>query len=70
MERFVSTELISSSFFYKYKCIPFHIVSSFCLCCLFVFFDVRRYRDTIVGQMKRMGSSLDWSREAFTMDQV
>eukprot|EP00026_Physarum_polycephalum_P001667 Phypoly_transcript_01669.p1 GENE.Phypoly_transcript_01669~~Phypoly_transcript_01669.p1 ORF type:complete len:1006 (+),score=183.69 Phypoly_transcript_01669:169-3186(+) len=26
------------------------------------------YRETIVGQMKRMGSSLDWSREAFTMD--
>jgi leucyl-tRNA synthetase len=23
-----------------------------------------------VGQMKRMGSSLDWSREAFTMDPV
>ncbi len=25
--------------------------------------------DTIVGQCKKMGSSLDWSREAFTLDQ-
>eukprot|EP00026_Physarum_polycephalum_P001453 Phypoly_transcript_01455.p1 GENE.Phypoly_transcript_01455~~Phypoly_transcript_01455.p1 ORF type:complete len:1115 (+),score=189.55 Phypoly_transcript_01455:428-3346(+) len=27
------------------------------------------YRDRIVDQLKRLGSSLDWSREAFTMDQ-
>ena len=43
MERFVSTKLISSSFFYNYKCIPFHI--SFppfvYVVCLFVF-DVRK----------------------------
>ncbi|HCR52552.1 TPA: valine--tRNA ligase [Candidatus Kaiserbacteria bacterium] len=26
--------------------------------------------DTIVGQLKTMGASLDWSREAFTLDEV
>ncbi|MEK7606257.1 MAG: valine--tRNA ligase [Patescibacteria group bacterium] len=26
--------------------------------------------DTIVGQIRRMGSSIDWSREAFTLDEV
>lgn len=28
------------------------------------------YRDRIVSQLKRIGSSLDWDREAFTMDDV
>ena len=28
------------------------------------------YSAQIVNQLKRIGSSLDWSREAFTMDQV
>ena len=27
-------------------------------------------RDTIVGQIKRMGSSIDWSREAYTLDKA
>lgn len=26
--------------------------------------------DTIIGQVKKMGSSLDWSREAFTLDET
>ncbi|MBU0661505.1 valine--tRNA ligase [Patescibacteria group bacterium] len=30
----------------------------------------RESHDTIVGQAKKMGSSLDWSREAFTLDEV
>ena len=28
------------------------------------------YRTRIVSQLKRIGSSLDWDREAFTMDDV
>ena len=26
--------------------------------------------DTIIGQLKTMGASLDWSREAFTLDET
>src|SRR3989344_2114573 len=29
----------------------------------------RESRDTIVNQVRRMGASLDWSREAFTLDE-
>ena len=45
------------------------------LCSALLFFSLYSvtlvsYRDRIVEQLKRLGSSLDWSREAFTMDQV
>ena len=30
----------------------------------------QKSHDTIVGQCKKMGSSLDWSREAFTLDET
>src|SRR3989338_9989732 len=29
----------------------------------------QKSHDTIVGQVKRMGSSIDWSREAYTLDE-
>ena len=33
-----------------------------------VFLWKDQYRDRIVSQLRRLGSSLDWSRERFTMD--
>jgi ABC-type spermidine/putrescine transport system permease subunit II len=46
------------------------VVGIFFLPLFFLFLITKSYRDRIVEQLKRLGSSLDWSREAFTMDQV
>lgn len=51
-------------------CIADKMVSAFFMLMLKEFFVIDRKGDTIYKQMRKLGSSVDWSRDVFTMDEV